>query len=261
MATLLIAGVVAGAPGRADDMPVDLALVLAVDVSGSMDEDERRVERDGFIAAFRDGEVIAAVTAGDYGRIAVTYVEWAGPQAQQVIVPWRVIDGRAAVESLAAALAAAPSAAIHGTSISGALAFSSALFGGSGFASARRVIDVSGDGPNNMGPPVAAVRDAVVGRGIVINGLPLTLKENGYGGVSGAMLDLYYEDCVIGGPGAFFVSVRAPADLADAIKRKLVLEIAGRASGIVPADVAVPAPRIDCLIGEKTRPSWLDPMR
>ncbi len=264
MASLLIAGAVALAtPGRAEDMPVDLALVLAVDVSGSMDQDERRVERDGFIAAFRDREVIAAITGGDYGRIAVTYVEWAGPRAQQVIVPWRVIDGRAAAESMAAALAAAPSAFIHGTSISGALAFSSALFGGNGFAAQRQVIDVSGDGPNNMGPPVTAVRDAVVGRGIVINGLPLTLKDSGYGGVTGPMLDLYYEDCVIGGAGAFFVSVRAPADLADAVKRKLVLEIAGDTPGVVAADVLAPAPapRIDCLIGEKTRPSWLDQMR
>src|SRR5215470_18003427 len=262
MAILLIGSAIA-APVRGEDMPVDLALVLAVDVSGSMDQDERRVERDGFVAAFRDREVIAAITSGDYGRIAVTYVEWAGPQAQQVIVPWRLIDGRDAAQALSTELAAAPSAFIHGTSISGALAFSSALFGGNGFAAARQVIDVSGDGPNNMGPPVTVVRDAVVGRGIVINGLPLTLEENGYGGVTGAMLDLYYEDCVIGGPGAFFVSVRAPVDLADAIKRKLVLEIAGGTPRVVTADVVAQAqaPRIDCLIGEKTRPSWLDQMR
>jgi Protein of unknown function (DUF1194) len=182
-----------------------------------------------------------------------------------VIVPWRLIGGRDAAQALATELASAPSAYIHGTSISGALAFSSALFTGNGFAAARQVIDVSGDGPNNIGPPVTAVRDAVVGRGVVINGLPLTLRESGYGGVSGAMLDLYYEDCVIGGPGAFFLSVHAPADLADAIKRKLVLEIAGELPSVTltlaATQVQERRARTDCLIGEKTRPQWLDQMR
>jgi len=262
------------APAAADDTPVDLELVLAVDVSGSMDEGERALQRGGYVQAFLHPEVIAAIGSGVYGRIAVTYVEWAGPRAQEVVIPWRAVDGRASAEAFAAALKAAPTAHIHGTSISGALAFASTLFDGSGFAGARQAIDVSGDGPNNMGPPVTLVRDAVVARGVTINGLPLTLHAggpwgSGYGGLAARLLDLYYEDCVIGGPGAFFLPVQAPEQLADAIRRKLVLEIAGRAPTLMPAQLAQrppgaderSSPGIDCLIGEKTRPAWLDENR
>ena len=243
--------------------PVDLELVLAVDVSGSMDEGERALQCGGYVQAFLHPEVIAAIGSGVYGRIAVTYVEWAGPRSQEVMIPWRAVDGQASAEGFAAALRAAPTSHIHGTSISGALAFASTLFDANGFAGARRAIDVSGDGPNNMGPPVTPVRDAVVARGVTINGLPLTLHAGGpegmgYGGLAAGLLDLYYEDCVIGGPGAFFLSVQAPEQLADAIRRKLVLEIAGPAPTLQPAQLAQHPPRIDCLIGEKTRPSWLD---
>jgi uncharacterized protein DUF1194 len=248
-------------PAAAEDVPVDLELVLAVDVSGSMDEGERALQRGGYVAAFLHPEVIAAIGGGVQGRIAVTYVEWAGPRSQTVVIPWRAIDGTASAQAFAAALKAAPTAHIHGTSISGALAFASTLFDGNGFAAARQAIDVSGDGPNNMGPPVVPVRDAVVARGITINGLPLTLRDDGlsapYGGLAAGLLELYYEDCVIGGPGAFFLSVRAPEQLADAIRRKLVLEIAGRPPMLIPAQLAQQAPPIDCMIGEKTRPSWL----
>jgi hypothetical protein len=215
----------------------------------------------GYVAAFSHPNVIAAIGSGLYGRIAVTFVEWAGPASQEVIVPWRLVDGRAVAESVAAELAAAPSARIRGTSISGALAFSSALFDGNGFASARRVIDVSGDGPNNMGLPVVPVRDAVIAQGVTINGLPLTLRPGGSWGLPAGLLDIYYEDCVIGGPGAFFVSVQAPEHLADAIRRKLVLEIVGPIPAIVPAQITDRPARIDCLIGEKTRRQWLDDSR
>jgi hypothetical protein len=241
-------------PAAAEDVPVDLELVLAVDVSGSMDEGERALQRGGYVAAFLHPEVIAAIDGGVQGRIAVTYVEWAGPRSQTVVIPWRAVDGAASAEAFAAALKAAPTAHIHGTSISGALAFASTLFDGNGFAAARQAIDVSGDGPNNMGPPVVPVRDAVVARGITINGLPLTLRD---GGLAAGLLELYYEDCVIGGPGAFFLSVRAPEQLADAVRRKLVLEIAGRPPTLIPAQLAQQAPPIDCTIGERTRPSWL----
>ncbi|HUL06067.1 MAG TPA: DUF1194 domain-containing protein [Candidatus Acidoferrum sp.] len=259
-------------PLAADDTPVDLELVLAVDVSGSMDEGERALQRQGYVRAFLHPEVVAAITAGVYGRIAVTYVEWAGSRAQEVLIPWRALDGSASAEAFAATLRAAPTSHIHGTSISGALAFASTLFEGNGFAGARQAIDVSGDGPNNMGPPVEPARDAVVARGITINGLPLTLHAGwgaGYGGLEAGLLDLYYEDCVIGGPGAFFLSVKAPEQLADAIRRKLVLEIAGRAPVLLPAQFSQRpsrpdergSPRIDCMIGEKTRPSWLNENR
>src|SRR5262245_6595690 len=248
-------------PTRAQDVIVDLELVLAVDVSGSMDVQERLLQRDGYVQAFLHPDVIAAVTSGYAGRIAVSYVEWAGPSSQTMVMPWRLIDGKKTAEAVSAELARAESPRIRGTSISGALAFSGALFDDNGYTGGRQVIDISGDGPNNMGLPVVPVRDAVLARGITINGLPVTLRPSGSWGLPADLLDLYYEDCVIGGPGAFFVSVQAPEQLADAIRRKLVLEIAGREPELVPAQLAQAPPRIDCLIGEKTRPEWLDENR
>jgi hypothetical protein len=253
-AILLLAG---GSPLHAADRPVDLELVLAVDVSGSMDSDEKLLQRTGYVEAFRHPEVIGAITSGTYRSVAVTYVEWAGPAAQQVIIPWRIIDGIEAAAAFADELAAAASVRIRGTSISGALLFSAPLFEGNGFHASRQVIDISGDGPNNMGVPVLPVREAVLQQGIVINGLPITLKSGGFGGLQPGELDLYYEDCVIGGPGAFIISVQHPSQLGDAIRRKLVLEIAGGRRTLLAA-FTVQAPRIDCLIGEKTRPAWLD---
>jgi hypothetical protein len=253
-------------PAVAQDVAVDLELVLAVDVSGSMDAQERLLQRDGYVQAFLHPDVIAAVTSGLNGRIAVSYVEWAGPRSQTLVMPWRVVDGQKAAEVVSAELARAESPRIRGTSISGALAFAGALFEGNNFVSGRQVIDISGDGPNNMGPPVVPVRDAVLARGITINGLPVTLRPSGawatqYGGLPARLLDIYYEDCVIGGPGAFFLSVQASEQLADAIRRKLVLEIAGRAPALMPVQLAQTSPRIDCMIGEKTRPQWLDENR
>jgi hypothetical protein len=250
------------APGaRGQDRPVDLELVLAVDVSGSMDPEEKLLQRSGYIDAFNHPEVVGAITSGDHRSVAVTYVEWAGPAAQSVIIPWRVIDGLDSAAALAADLASAPTTRIRGTSISGALLFTARLFEGNGFDAPRQVIDISGDGPNNMGVPVLPVRDAVVQKGIVINGLPITLKAGGFGGLQPGELDIYYEDCVIGGPGAFIVSVQDPAHLGQAIRRKLVLEIAGPLPRPVPAASTAQAPRIDCMIGEKTRPAWLDENR
>jgi hypothetical protein len=255
-AAILCLALASGA--RAQDRPVDLELVLAVDVSGSMDPDEKLLQRSGYVDAFNHPEVIGAVTSGEHRSIAVTYVEWAGPAAQSVVLPWRIIDGPEAAAAFAQDLAAAPTVRIRGTSISGALLFSSRLFEGNGFAAPRQVIDISGDGPNNMGVPVVPVRDTVVEGGIVINGLPITLKSGGYGGLLPGELDIYYEDCVIGGPGAFIVSVQDPAQLGHAIRRKLVLEIAGPLPRTIRAAFTAQAPRIDCMIGERNRPYWLD---
>ena len=249
-------GAVTAGPTLAQDLPVDLELVLAVDVSGSMDADERQLQRSGYVEALRHPDVIAAIRAGAYGRVALAFVEWAGPAAQTVIVPWRLIDRPAAAEAAAAALSAAPSPTIRGTSISAALLFTGGLFAGNGFAGSRLAIDVSGDGPNNIGPPVAPARDATVARGIVINGLPIMLKA-GSGGLP-VGLDLYYKDCVIGGPGAFMLPVREPQQLAEAIRRKLVLEISGQLPAVTNAAALVPAAATDCLVGEKNRPPWLD---
>ncbi len=247
--------------------PVDLELVLAVDVSGSMDDEEHALQRMGYISAIAHPQVVQVIQGGYTGRIAVTYVEWAGAGLQVVAVPWRVIDGQETATDFAETLANTPIAFIRGTSISGGIDFASKLFDDNGFEGMRRVIDVSGDGPNNRGQPVARVRDRVVAQGIVINGLPIMLHASrGYWSMGGD-LEAYYRDCVIGGRGAFVVGVREPVELARAIRRKLILEIAGREPTPEPAitpvtwnGLAVPVQRgpIDCLIGEKMRRDWYE---
>ena len=167
----------------------------------SMDLDEQRLQRDGYVAAFRDPEVHKAITSGPHGRIAVTYMEWAGPPTQQVVIPWTRIDGPAGGARFADRLETVPISRARMTSISAALQFSGRLFETSGARGIRRVIDVSGDGPNNAGVPVVPVRDELVAQGIVINGLPIMLKlATGFFDL--ADLDRYYADCVIGGTGS-----------------------------------------------------------
>ncbi|WP_225767344.1 DUF1194 domain-containing protein [Inquilinus sp. Marseille-Q2685] len=249
------------APAAAQDQPVDLELVLAVDVSRSMDDDEQALQRDGYVSALTHPEVIDAITSGVHGRIAITYVEWAGAGSQAVILPWRLIDGAAAARTAAADLSESFGTVMRrGTSISGALLFTVGLFDNNGFEGLRRTIDISGDGPNNAGWPVAGPREMALAKGITINGLPIILKRGGFGGLpEPEMLDAYYRDCVIGGPGAFTVPVRSTAQFAEAIRRKLVLEIAGNAPGAIPvAFVPAQSGDTDCMIGEKTRPRWLD---
>lgn len=242
--------------GQAADTPVDLELVLAVDVSRSMDMDEQNLQRDGYVAAFRHKEVIEAIASGANGRIAVSYVEWAGPAFQRTLVPWTVIEGEAASHAFADRLAAAPMSREHGTSISNGLIYVGPSFEGNGLSGDRRVIDVSGDGPNNMGVPVIVARDPLIQAGITINGLPIMIKRAG-GFASIENLDIYYEDCVIGGTGAFLVPVTDIHKLASAIRRKLVLEIAARPTGLIRASEIRTEPRIDCMIGEKLREQWM----
>ena len=246
-------------PAAAQETNVDLELVLAVDVSRSMDPAEQELQKSGYVAALKHPEVVAAIRAGFLGRIAVTYVEWAGPGSQAIIAPWTVIDGQQAASAFAASVAGRPISYLHGTSISGALTYTSGLFDGNGFRSTRQVIDVSGDGPNNMGFPVLEARREVLERGITINGLPIMLHADYFGGYSIRELDVYYEDCVIGGPGAFLITVENIDRIAEAIRRKLVLEIAGTPPRIERAQFAEREPRIDCLIGEKLRRRWMDP--
>ncbi len=237
-------------PAAGQDVAVDLQLVLAVDVSGSMDDDEHILQRQGYVAAFRHPGVVEVIKSGYRGRIAVTYFEWAGPVGQVITAPWTVIDGAAAANRFAEILATKPVAYIRGTSISGGILYGATLFDGNGFASDRRVIDVSGDGANNVGEPVEPSRDHVVRQGITINGLPLLLKE--YWGL-GTPLDVYYKDCVVGGRGAFVVPVRKPAHMARAIRRKLILEIAEPANLVIHAAHQVQTAKTDCFIGEKMR--------
>jgi hypothetical protein len=230
---------------------VDAEVILAVDVSYSMDPDEQQLQREGYMAAITSREFLQAVKQGMNGRIALTYVEWAGSQHQQIIVPWRPIEGPESADGFAADIGRARYTRASRTSISSALLFAAPLFEGSGYRGVRRVIDVSGDGVNNSGPPVTMVRDELVAKGITINGLPILLKRPNISTLDIDNLDVYYEDCVIGGPGAFVIPIKDREQFKEAIRTKLVLEIAGRKPErpVVPAAAA--APRISCLIGER----------
>jgi len=240
---------------------VDLALVLAVDVSRSMDDDEQKLQRGGYVAAFRHPDVIEAIRTGIVGRIAVSYMEWSDVLHQRVLVPWTMIGNRSEAEAFAALLEQAPITRETTTSISSGLEAAARLFATSDARAIRRAIDVSGDGPNNDGSPVAAMRDAVVAQGIVINGLPILLKTGGiYNLLNIPNLDLYYRDCVIGGPGAFMVTIDNAIAFEEAIRRKLVLEISILVPRLMPAaEVVRPAAEVDCLIGEKKRQQWITP--
>jgi Protein of unknown function (DUF1194) len=190
-----------------------------------------------------------------YGRIAVTYVEWAGVSEQRIVMPWQLIHDRATAEMAASYLVGQRFHGTRGTSISAALLFADRLFRSNGFAGTRLVIDISGDGPNNAGPRVTSARDAVVEGGITINGLPVTLRPGGWGGLDVPLLGIYYEDCVVGGPNAFVLSVQAPELLADTIRRKMVQEISQAVPVINEAKMTKHRPRIDCEIGHRMRPN------
>jgi hypothetical protein len=263
VSTLALAGLALTAPPSVAAEDVDLELVLAVDVSRSMDYDELKLQRDGYVNAFKHPEVIKAITSGAVGKIAVTYMEWSGPFYQQVLVPWTRIGSQAEAEKFADLMAAAPVTRESGTSISGGILTAGRQFQTSNFRGMRQTIDVSGDGPNNMGGPVVPARDQILEQGITINGLPIMLKRQGgvYDTFNIDDLDVYYEDCVIGGPGAFMISVDDMDRFELAVRRKLVLEIAGLPPRLMNAAVNTfrPAPRIDCMIGERTRGRFMDP--
>jgi hypothetical protein len=230
---------------------VDTEVVLAVDVSYSMDPDEQHLQREGYVQALTSREFMDAVKAGTNGRISVTYFEWANVGDQKILVPWRLIDGPEAAGSVAAELAAAPYRRASRTSISGGLMFGQSLFDSSPYRGLRRVIDVSGDGANNNGPPVTLIRDQVLAKGTTINGLPIMLKKPNMMTMDIDDLDIYYEDCVIGGPGAFVIPIKEREKFTEAIRNKLVQEVAGRklSAQVIPA--ASNAPRISCTIGER----------
>ena len=248
--------------------PVDVQLVLAVDVSLSMSPEELEIQRHGYAAALTHDSVLQAIADGAHGKIAVTYVEWAGTTWQRVVVPWTVIATRADSEKVAAQLFAHTPNGARRTSISAGLQFGADLFAESTSNGVRRVIDISGDGPNNQGAPVAETRDAVVRQGITINGLPL-MTRSGFTSVYDIdRLDDYYRDCVIGGPGAFMIPVNDWTQFPEAVRRKLVLELAGPFSSEwayeemvhPPVLLAQGKPAADCLAGEKMwrSRSWND---
>jgi hypothetical protein len=245
----------------AKDLEVDVELVLAVDVSLSMDSFEQKMQLGGYVEAFRDPQVLSAIETGPHKRIAVIFVEWGGVEFQNIKVPWSLIDSDQAALKFADRLGRKRLTALPYTSISAAALFSAHLFDTNGFTGTRRVIDISGDGPNNQGVFVTAARDTVVEKGITINGLPVMLRAGVAPGFFDLKnLDVYYEDCVIGGPGAFIVPVQDEKNFASAIRRKLIREISGAPARLfhaqAPESWRVP-PRIDCQIGEKLWNEWL----
>jgi Protein of unknown function (DUF1194) len=269
---VLVAGMLAGgdvasvaAPGARyqpqqqaadkDAQSVDVELILAVDVSYSMDMDELAIQREGYAQAIVSKEFLQALKAGPNGRISVTYFEWAASSDQKIIIPWRLIDGPETADAVAAEILKTPIRRASRTSISGAISFAMPLFDEDPYHGLRRVIDISGDGPNNNGGPVTVARDAALEKGIVINGLPIMVKEPSYSTMDIDNLDYYYEDCVIGGPGSFVIAIKDREKFKEAIRTKLLMEVAGRTPERKVVRVAEKEPRVSCLIGEKI---WQD---
>jgi len=278
----LIAALVGWAvPGGAAER-VDLELVIATDVSRSIDEGEARLQREGVAAAFLAGDVVGAIRSGLLGRIAIAYIDYSSRPYNLVIVDWRVIRDQASANAFAEALLRAPLSEGRRTSIADAIEHAVEMIEGNRFAGTRRVIDISGDGPNNHGNLVSDVRDQAVAKRITINGLPI-VNDPGVPFRSRYYLpdlDRYYAGCVIGGNGAFQVPARNFRDFARAMKKKLILEIAGlaprpsaphpSAPGRPPiikaaAHGGAPPPagpgyRLGCDIGERIRArAWGDP--
>jgi hypothetical protein len=234
---------------------VDVELILAVDVSYSMDMDELAIQREGYAQAIVSKEFLQALRSLNNGRISVTYFEWAAANDQKIIIPWRLIDGPETAGSVADEIMKSPFRRASRTSISGAINFAMPLFEVDPYHGTRRVIDISGDGPNNNGEPVTIARDAALAKGIVINGLPIMVKEPSYSTMDIDNLDFYYEDCVIGGPGSFVVTIKDREKFKEAIRDKLLLEVAGRTPSRRLVPVAAHEPRVSCSIGEKI---WQD---
>lgn len=253
--TGLVCTAAAHAAAAEAEIAVDLELVLAVDVSGSIDPSEAILQREGYIQALTSPEVIRAATGGPIGRIAVSYLEWAGANHVRLVVGWHLIDGLPAAERVAGRLFDADVLSGQRTSISSAILFALPLFRDNGYVGTRRVIDISGDGPNNNGLPVLAARDAAIAAGVSVNGLAILNERPGPLGYPILQdLDIYYEECVVAGPGAFVLVAGDFEDFGSAIRRKLVLEIAG----LAPRRPAIrPARGYDCLIGERQLQEWL----
>ncbi len=238
---------------------VDLELVLAVDVSMSMDADEAGLQRRGYVEAFSSPEIVAAMLQSGTGRVALTYVEWAGERHAHVVVPWMLIASPDDARRFVELLKAGHPTRVDRTSISAALTVAGSLFDGNGFEGERKVIDISGDGPNNQGDPLPNIRDELVDRGVVINGLALMVNPGSQQlGIDN--LDEYYRECVAGGFGSFVLPVREWKLFAGALRLKLFQEITGIAPVVRPplhraAFSATDKGSFDCEVGEKI---WLN---
>ncbi|WP_296398870.1 DUF1194 domain-containing protein [Reyranella sp.] len=207
------------------ETPVDLQLVLAVDVSRSIDEVEAELQRRGYVEALTNDRVIDAILSGEHKRIAVCYTEWAGTHYQVVVIDWTVIDSAGAARRFAEKLSEAPRTSQSWTAVGAALAHAGQRFENSGFAPKRRVIDVSGDGRTNDGPAAEIIRDRLVAQGIVVNGLPVMMNRTNFGRPPDLTLDKYYEENVIGGPGSFMIVADNFDQFGRAVRTKLVREV------------------------------------
>ena len=228
IATLAATPLLAATPALAQTAPepVDVLLVLAVDISRSIDEDEARLQREGYRNAVSDPRVVEVVRRGMIGAIGLAYVEWAGFEYQRLVLPWTRIGTQAQADAWASALSEAPRASLSWTSISGAIDFSRRTLAEAPFEGTRRVIDVSADGVNNSGRPAEMARDEAVAQGIVINGLPIINDRPTFGRMPPIPLDQYFQQNVIGGAGAFMIVAEDFDAFGTAVRRKLIREIA-----------------------------------
>lgn len=239
-------------PARAGEEgeEVDVALILAVDISYSMDLEEQRLQREGYIEALNSQEVLRAIGMGMTGKIAIAYFEWANAFDQRLVLPWTIIDSPASARRATDIIAATPTRRAQRTSISGALNYAKTLFDESPYQALRKVVDVSGDGPNNAGEAVEAARNKLLATGVVINGLPIVLPRStgGWGYIEN--LDAYYADCVIGGPGSFMIPITALEQFRSATKQKIIREVAELGTSDVQY-VQARGRKSDCMIGER----------
>lgn len=243
-----------GAQARDRGIEVDAELVFGVDISYSMDRVEQQLQRNGYVQALTSPEFLNALKSNPIGKVAIAYMQWASYNDQDLVLDWTVVSSPESARAAADKLAAAPYRRAQRTSVSGAIDAAARLFNDNGFKGARQVIDISGDGPNNNGRPVLEARDEAVARGITINGLPLVGIRPYLGRFDIADLDVYYEDCVVGGPESFMIVIRDVKNFVDATRNKLVREIASLPPARAPAALFQRAqarePRINCMIGE-----------
>jgi hypothetical protein len=226
----LFALLIAALPALAQDKKeIDLALALAIDISGSIDPDEAKMQRDGYVQAFRDPVIVRAILGGPNGRIAVAYYEWSDSWMQKLLIDWTLLDSDAAIAAYADRLESLPISIARRTSISGAIRYAIPLFGRSAYEPTRKVLDISGDGSNNDGGLVTDMRYEALKERIVINGLPIMNdRPNPFGFPNETDLDRYYLHCVTGGPRSFVEVARNFEDFPRAVRKKLLQEVADR---------------------------------
>src|SRR3954468_3819034 len=226
-------------PSAAQDRKeVDLALAMGVDISGSIDPDEARLQREGYVRAFRDPVIVKAILSGPNGRITVSYYEWSDSWMQKLLIDWTLLDSESAIAAFAARLAEAPISIARRTSISGAIRYAIPLFGRSPYEAHRKVLDISGDGSNNDGGLVTEMRHEALRERIVINGLPIMNdRPNPFGFPNESDLDQYYLHCVTGGPRSFVEVARSFEDFPRAVRKKLLQEVADVAPRVLKSGI------------------------